>query len=227
MKKIITSALILALTIGAAQAQTTPVKKEKAKKEHRLQKLDDVNLTAEQKAQLKTIRENHKKEVAALKAEKKATQQQRQELNKKYHEQMQSVLTAEQKQQFAKLQQDKKANRKKGAFKNNRKNEAKIAQAKTKRNHQRNSAIQKQLNLSEQQKAEIAKIRTDFKPQMEALKKDNTLTREQKQAKMKELMKAQQEQTKAVLTKEQQEKMQALRKNRNEKRQHRSEKAKK
>ena len=57
MKRILTSALVLALTIGAAQAQSTKADKAKAeKKEHKHEKHDkdkglkEVNLTEDQKA---------------------------------------------------------------------------------------------------------------------------------------------------------------------------------
>ena len=76
----------------------------------------------------------------------------------------------------------------------------------------RGADFQKELNLTQDQKDKMAKIRTDFKSQFETLRNDNSLSKEDKKTKMHELMKAQQEQMKTVLTKEQLEKMQSLRK---------------
>ena len=60
MKRIITSALILALTVGAAQAQSTGTDKDGQKKEFHHkgrhgQAFSKLNLTEDQKAQLKSI----------------------------------------------------------------------------------------------------------------------------------------------------------------------------
>ncbi len=208
MKKMITSALVLALTVGAAQAQNTSTEKGKAdRREHRMHQMKDLNLTEEQKAKMKALREEQKKELQALKGNKSATQEQRKELHKKYREQMQAILTPEQRQQMQKMKEERKASGKKTDF--NKKQG--FAQ---KGNFKRGENLQKELNLTEDQKDKMAKIRTDFRGRFEALRKDNSLTREQKKSKMQELMKAQNEQIKTVLTKQQIEKMESLKKER-------------
>jgi Spy/CpxP family protein refolding chaperone len=211
MKKIITSALVLALTIGAAHAQTTSPEKEKAhKKEHKMHKKDGLNLTEDQKAKMKSLHEEQKKEMQALKENKSATKEQRKELHKKYREQMQSILTPAQKEQMAKMKEERKASAQKGDFKR-----GKVFGKKG--DFKRGGDFQKELGLTQDQKDKMAKIRTDFRSQFESLRNDNNLSKEQKKTKMRDLMKAQQEQMKTVLTKEQIEKMQSLRKERSSK----------
>lgn len=210
MKKLITGAFVLALTIGAAQAQTnTPEKAKGHKKEHKMHKLQDLNLTEEQKGKLKTLHEEQKKEMQALKENKTATKEKRKELHQKYREQMQAVLTPAQKEQMAKIKKDQKASGKKADFKKERNVGRKGAFTR--------GDFQKELGLTQDQKDKMAKIRTDFRNQFETLRNDNTQSKEQKRTKMQDLIKAQQEQIKTVLTKEQIEKMQSLRKERSAK----------
>jgi Spy/CpxP family protein refolding chaperone len=59
------------------------------------------------------------------------------------------------------------------------------------------------LNLSDDQKAQVKKIHEDLRTQAEAVKNDTTMTADQKRAKMHELHKAAHEQTMQVLTPEQ------------------------
>jgi Spy/CpxP family protein refolding chaperone len=63
------------------------------------------------------------------------------------------------------------------------------------------------LNLSDDQKAQVSKIRADEKSQMTATKTDSTLSADQKQAKMREIRMATHKQIRAVLTPEQRSQM--------------------
>src|SRR5687768_17055042 len=105
MKRIITSALVIMLTIGAAQAQTTPDKHKGHKKEHN-KAFDDLNLSADQKARLQSIRENFKKQSQELKSNSSLSAEQKQahrkELHQQFRSQMESVLTPAQKEQMKK-----------------------------------------------------------------------------------------------------------------------------
>jgi Spy/CpxP family protein refolding chaperone len=65
------------------------------------------------------------------------------------------------------------------------------------------------LNLSDDQKAQVAKIHEDMRTQMDAVKGDATLTADQKQAKMRQIHKASHQQVKQVLTPEQRRQMKA------------------
>lgn len=205
MKKIITSALVLALTIGAAQAQTTSTqdKEKHGRKEHNMQGLKQLNLTSEQKAKLKTLHEQERKEMEALKDNKNASKEQRQELHKKYQEQMEAILTPDQRQQFEKMKAEKMAKGKTGDFKRGEGQKG---------DFKRGGDFQKELGLTQDQQDKMAKIREGYRGQFEALRANNSLSQEEKRAKMQELMKKQQEDMKTVLTKEQVEKMKSLRK---------------
>ena len=74
MIRFFTSALVLALAIGSAHAQTTSTDKSKeARKEHKGQKAghgkmyDQLNLTADQKTRLQALRDDYKKQSQDLK----------------------------------------------------------------------------------------------------------------------------------------------------------------
>lgn len=207
MKKLITGAFVLALAIGSAEAQTVSPKEKGHKKEHKMHQMQSLNLTEDQKAKLKELREQQKNEMQALKENKKANKEQRKEMQKKYHNQMLSILTPEQKLQMEKMKAERKEGRKNGDFKKGQK-------FSRKGNIKGGAEFGKELGLTDEQKVRMDKIRTDFRSQFETLRNDKNLSREQKREKMKELMKAQQEQTKSILTKEQIEKMESMRKER-------------
>ena len=65
MKKLITGAFVLALAIGSAEAQTVSPKEKGHKKEHKMHRAVGLNLSEDQKAQLKTLHEQEKKEMEA------------------------------------------------------------------------------------------------------------------------------------------------------------------
>lgn len=73
------------------------------------------------------------------------------------------------------------------------------------------------MNLTADQQQKMQQLRSNFRPQLEALRNDNSLTQDQKRAKMQDLMKQQQEQMKSILTPEQLEKMKTLRQERKNK----------
>jgi hypothetical protein len=104
--------LMLFLVAGAvAQAQTTPTdKKEKIRTEGRQmhkQMHDELNLSTEQKAQLKSIHEKQKAEMMAIKANDKISAEQKKEqmktLKQQYRTQRETVFTVEQKEKIKKF----------------------------------------------------------------------------------------------------------------------------
>jgi Spy/CpxP family protein refolding chaperone len=206
MKRILTGALALVLFAGAAQAQT---KKDTASFHHRHEMMaQQLNLTADQQAKLKSIHDAQRKEMEALKTKSLTADQsreQRRALHKKYQEQMQSVLTPAQKDQMKKLQAERKE---KGGRKGEWKKGGKKNMTK------RGGEFQKELNLTQAQKDQLSKMRTDSKTQMQSIRKDQSLTQDQKKEKIQSLMKDQQAKFKSVLTKEQVEKLESARKQR-------------
>jgi Spy/CpxP family protein refolding chaperone len=205
MKKIFTSALVLALTIGAAQAQTTPDKQHGHKKEHKMA-YDQLNLSAEQKTSMQKAREDFKKKMDDLKKQDQLTvaemKQRRQALHQQYKSQAEAILTPAQKDQLAKMKTDRKNMNKEGKGKFNKDGKA---------YGKRGADLQKELNLTADQQQKVSKIRSDYRTKMQALRTDNSVSQDQKKEKMRELMKQQQEEMKSVLTQEQVEKMKSLR----------------
>lgn len=205
MKKILTGALAIVLFAGAAQAQSKQDTSFHHHRDGREMAMKQLNLTSDQQAQLKKIHESEHQDMQALKNNSSLSadqlKAQRQDLHKKYHEQMQSVFTPSQKEQLKKLRADRKENgNKRGQWKKDGKGFAGRAD------------FQKELNLTDVQKTQLSQLRTDFKGQMQSIRNDQSLTQDQKKEKIHSLMKDQHEKMKTVLTKEQVEKLQSLRK---------------
>jgi Spy/CpxP family protein refolding chaperone len=220
MKKIITSALVIALTIGAAQAQNTtaPEGKKHDKKEHKGEGFKELNLTADQKAKLKTLHEAEKKEMQALKSEKNENKDQRKAIHEKYQAQMESILTADQKQQFAKMKEERMASRKNSNFQQDGKfrHNGDSTRMGDKGRFNKKGDFSKELGLTSSQQEQMTKIRAEYSSQFQALRDDNSLSKDQKKEKMQELRKAQMEKMKTVLTPEQMDKMKSMRKGHSE-----------
>jgi Spy/CpxP family protein refolding chaperone len=212
MKKILTATLAFVLFAGAAQAQTKDSTRHHKGGHEQFAK--QLNLTSDQQAKLKAIHQQERTEMTALKNNKSLTadqlKSQRQELHKKYRSQSESIFTADQKQQMAKMKSEWKAKGKEG-----RKGKGKDAQArwnKDGKGFKKGGEFQKELNLTQDQKDKMAKLRTDSKSSFDAIKNDNSLTDAQKKEKFQSLRKQQGEQMKSILTAEQLEKMKAARK---------------
>ena len=222
MKRIVTSALILALSFGAAQAQTTTKEKSKGdRKEHKKDfeskrgGLEKLNLSADQQARLKAVNEDFRKQSEALRKQDNLTVAEmkirREALHTQHKTQIQSILTQDQKNQLAKSKADFKNKKEKTA---GFERKGKVEGDRSVRAGKQGQAFGKELGLTEDQKAKMTSIRADYKSKFEALRNDKSLSQEQKRSKFQDLMKAQQEQIKTVLTKEQVEKMKSARKER-------------
>src|SRR5215217_3531621 len=114
MKRILTATLAFVLFAGAAQAQTKDSTRHHQKHQRKggADMAKQLNLTADQQARLKAIREQEHSEMKALKTGSLTAEQlkaQREALHKKYRSQVESVFTAEQKQQLEKLKSERKA----------------------------------------------------------------------------------------------------------------------
>jgi Spy/CpxP family protein refolding chaperone len=218
MKRIFSSALVIMLTIGAAQAQSTSTDKHEGHKKEHNKSFDDLNLSADQKARLQSIREDFKKQSADLKNNTSLSAEQKQahrkELHQQFRSQSEAVFTPAQKDQMAKKRAEWKEKNKDG-----KKEWKKDGQAKAgKGNHmQRGQDFQKELGLTTDQQQKMEQMRTDFRNKFSTMRSDNSLTDEQKKAKMQEMRKQQQEQMKSILTPEQIQKMESLRQQRNKK----------
>ena len=210
MKRIITSALVIMLSIGAAQAQTTSTdKKQGHKKEHKMA-FDNLNLSADQKARLHSIREDFKNQSAALKNNTSLSTEQKQARRKELHEQFRSqsaaVLTPVQKDELAK---------KRTEWKEKSKDARKKGQAKSGKGMKKGQGFQKELGLTSGQQQKMKQMRSDFRSRFSSLRSDDSLTADQKKAKMQEMRKQQQERMRSILTPEQIQKMESFKQERN------------
>lgn len=223
MKRIFIGALALVMTATASQAQVTDNRGQKPRHEMRKghdQAMQKLNLTDAQKTQMKTIMENQRSEMQSLKNSnlpKDQQQEKRKAIQEKYHTQMQTILTPEQKQQMDQMRAQrsgKMAEKGKADWKGGRKGMAAGKGAKTGHGMRAmgNGKMAQELNLTDAQKQQMEQVRTDFRTKMQAIRSNNSLSAEQKKEQMKTLMNQQKEQTKAILTPEQVQKMESFRK---------------
>jgi Spy/CpxP family protein refolding chaperone len=196
MKKILTGMLAVMLFAGAAQAQENH--KHEGKGRHG-QFAKELNLTEDQKAKLKSIHEAERNEMQGLKNSSLSEEQlraKRQEIQKKYREQSQAILTPAQKDQMEKMKDERKE-----------KGEGKKQFSKGKKD----KAQFQSLNLTQDQKERMAKLREEYKGRYESVRDNKSLSDEQRKTQMKALKEEQKSKMKSILTKEQQEKLQSTR----------------
>jgi Spy/CpxP family protein refolding chaperone len=190
MKKILMGALSLLLITGAAQAQDSTKKGQ-----HRKQQIETLDLTTDQKAKLKALREAQQKEWTELKNNKAATaeagKKQRRELQQKYQAQMKAILTPEQQAQLA---QSRAAHHKGAQAKGQQK------------------GMKEALNLTEAQQTKMKVLNNDFKTKRETLRNDVSLTEAQKKEGLKAIAQQHRTEIKSMLTAEQQQKLETMRK---------------
>ena len=212
MKRILTSALAILLLAGAAQAQTTDNGRKGDRKEHR-QDMAGLNLSADQKTKMKSLHERQKAELEALRGNTSLSDEQRRTQAKairdKYQAERKAILTPEQQQKAAQFREEWKDRR--GGRDSARGGRAQGERGKGQRG-ERFQRMQQELNLTADQQQRMKAIRDQYRPQLDAIRQDKSLTQDQKKAKAKDLFKAQQDQMKSVLTPEQQEKMKSLHK---------------
>lgn len=212
MKRIISSALVILLTIGAAQAQTAEGRPKIPNREQKAKGFDQLNLTADQKTRMQALREDFKKGMADLKSNQQLSEEERKTRRKALHDQFRSqseaVLTPAQKDQLSKMKTERReAGRNTKA---NRDGRGRLA------NRGLNS-LPKELNLTTEQQSRISNLRFEFRSKFETLRKDNALSQDSKREKMRELTKQQFDQMKSVLTADQIQKLESLRGQRNKK----------
>jgi Spy/CpxP family protein refolding chaperone len=195
MKRILSGVAVLLLITATAQAQPDTSKRNP----HGV--YQQMNLTADQRTKLKTLREEFKHKAYGLRneplpeAERKTKMQ---ALHKEHRAGMEAILTPAQKQQLARIKEVHKGSWKEG----NRLNGKMHKQAKK---------LQEELNLSTEQQAKLKAIRVEYKTKVQSVYNDQALSETAKRSKLHELKKAQREEQKMVLTKEQAEKLKALR----------------
>ncbi|MFY8127359.1 MAG: hypothetical protein ACOVMM_03215 [Chitinophagaceae bacterium] len=192
MKKILTLAIIVIATTVSVQAQRNGAKAPKkcATKPHNMGA--KLNLTADQKTQVKSINTNFKTQAQAIKSNDALTQGEAKKQIKDLQEQrktsMQNVLTAEQK---TKLEQSKE--------------EAKNERVEKQKN--RLEKMKTNLNLTDDQVAKFKAQQQATKQKVEEIKSNTSLTKQEQKEQIKALMQNRKDQVKELLTPEQLEQL--------------------
>ena len=186
------------VTGACAQDQSTDLT-DRPKGHHRIDKMQQLNLTDEQKTEVKTINEDFKQQMTDLKkTEDKITvtewKSKMATIRKDHHEKMQKVLTDEQKASLKKsMHEHKRDMRKHGA--------------------RGLEHMKKELNLTDDQVTALKKNHEDMGQKFKALREDKNLTEDQKKVELKKFKEQQHESLKSILTEEQLQKLDQQKKN--------------
>ena len=199
MKKILTTALAIVLFVGVSQAQDKPHHEKGGKF------ATELNLTAEQKAKLKELREAQKKEVEALKQNGEVSKEQRKAVHEKYKAQYAAILTPAQKEEMNKKREERKAKGKEGKGKSFEKRGGHRGDF-----TQQAAFFKKELNLSSDQETKLKGIFQEFQTKSKDIRSNNSLSKEQKRSQMQSLAKQYMDQGKSVLNAEQLQKLQSM-----------------
>jgi Spy/CpxP family protein refolding chaperone len=188
MKKLFVSALIAIAVVGSASAQDQHPRREGGFGRHHNGAFQQLNLTDEQKAEMKTINEDFKKQFAELQKNEDITvrewKSKMKSIREDHRNKVQQVLTDEQKASMQKLRQDRKGKM-------------------HKRGKQNLDSLKKELNLTPEQESALKQQRTEMMQKMKAIKDDTSLNDEQKKVEMKKFREQQHQSLKSILTEEQ------------------------
>ncbi|MCX8019862.1 MAG: hypothetical protein N2747_05150 [Chitinophagaceae bacterium] len=206
MKKIILVALFAGLAAYQTNAQRIPGRRGEPKenqgphqKQHYGALLKDLNLTETQKEQIKKENEAFRKKMQELKNNENITvkewKMQREKLFKEHKENLQQVLTDEQKTKLEKIKADRKKEMEQ-------------------RTEKRAEQIKKELGLTDAQAEAFRKNRQELAEKIKSVKENQSLSKEQKKEQIRELMQKHNEWLKSNLTPEQYEKLKEMRKDR-------------
>lgn len=200
MKKIIAAALAVTLLMGAAQAQTTEKGERRHRGERKEMATDKLNLTADQKAKFKSIRDAQKKEMQALRQSGNVTPEQRQGVHEKYKTQYEAILTSAQREEWNKQKTERRSKGNKGIGIGNRAGNM-GAQA---------NFFKKELNLTADQETKLTSMYQEFRTKAQNIRSNNSLSQAQKKNQVQALAQQYMTQGKAVLTPEQAKKFEEM-----------------
>lgn len=203
MKKAIFGiALATCITLGASAQDQSNGLADHPKRHHRGNKMENMaqlNLTDQQKTELKTINENYKTQMTDLKkSEDRITvtewKSKMAGIRKDHHEKVQNVLTDEQKASMKKMRHERKHEMRQHGGRRNLEH------------------MKKELNLSDDQVTALKKNHEDMAQKFKAVRDDKNLSEDQKKAEMKEFRKQQHESLKSILSAEQLQKLEQQKK---------------
>lgn len=203
MKKIFLGLMALTLTVSAMAQKHKNHENKSDKKEWKKEgkdfkgNLNNLNLTSEQKAQMKLIQENFRQQMKEVNKNGTVEQQKarRHELTKDRQQKIMAILTPEQRKQAQELRKDYNGDKRDGN-----------------KNGGRFTNITKDLNLSTEQSLKVETINSTYRTNLENLKNNTVLTQEQKKEQMKDLMKQHRSDVGSLLTIEQKNQLKNRRK---------------
>ena len=204
MKKIVLGLVAFALGF-TSMAQTTDSASSADREFHRRHKLqgqnfDRLNLTTDQKAQIKTLNQSLRQQIEDLNKNTNLStndlKEKRETLIKEHREKIAAILTPAQRQQAREMRKE---------FGNEDKGEKK---------GKKFEEMTKDLNLTPEQTAKMKELNSTFRNNIQSIRKNTALTREEKKEQMKSLMKKHKEDMETLLTNEQKEQLKNNRKNR-------------
>lgn len=208
MRKIFLSLMLVAgLSLGL---QASPVKGNG----HRggsFKGLKELNLSQDQQEKLKTIHKDFRDQIVKLRENTSLTKDEKKakigELMAAKQAQVKSILTPEQQAKWDKARKERKSYDKTSARKEFRKDQK---QTRHHRMGSENFAKKKMadLNLNSDQKAKAEALAKTFREKNEAIRNDQSLSKEAKREKRKELIAEHTSQFKSILTPDQQSKLQ-------------------
>jgi periplasmic protein CpxP/Spy len=194
MKRILVLMLAM-VTIVAAQAQKERVPEQRGHRDKMM--AEKLKLSEEQKQKAKTLNEDYRKKMDELRKKDdilvKDWRNQMMELNKKHREDMQDLLSKEQKAQIEKMKVERK----------------KIAGIDA---NARMEKMKLRLDLSNDQMERIKKQRIETLDKMKVIRENRSQDMMKKRVEMKALIQKRNENMKSILNEEQMKKMQEMRK---------------
>jgi Spy/CpxP family protein refolding chaperone len=208
MKRIFLGLMALAMTFSAmSQDNKKHGKKSSNNKEWNKEdmhsngdKFEKLNLTEDQKAQMKSMQLSFRQQMKDVSTNGTAEEQKqkRNELARQQQEKMMSILTPDQRKQAVELRKDYMTNKKDGT------------------RGGRFNNITQDLNLDAEQSAKVAGLNATFKSNLESLKNNTTLSQDEKKEQIKNLTKKHKSDVQSLLTNDQKKQLKNQRKNRHD-----------
>ena len=187
--------MFISFGVSAQQKQDNHHGRQKAK-HHREHITKDLNLSDDQKKELKVIKENHRKKMAELKKNESITVKEMRDrkasMSKEHKLAVEKILTPEQKNKSIEKRKQMQAKR--------------MEKMKT------------DLALTDAQSSKLKTMNETYKTRFETLKKNESLDRTTKKEQFKALRQQQKEELKNVLTQDQIQKLDAMKKDRGQRR---------
>jgi Spy/CpxP family protein refolding chaperone len=199
MKRVFIGMALAAFVATTACAQDQSISNDRPKMHHhRGDALAQLNLSDDQKNEMKVINDDFKQQMTDLKkSEDKITvtewKSKMSTIRKDHHTKVEKVLTDEQKANLKKMHKDHGK-----GFRQDK--------------HNRMERMKKELNLTDDQSASLQKSYGESMQKMKAVKEDKSLSDDQKKAQFKTLHDQQQESLKSILTPDQWNKFQEMKK---------------